>query len=85
MDRGSVAWFLDGKHQGCAAPGSGLGFIQPVRPSDVLLLMLLNLHTAYANAWTPAVNLHMYVPHAVLGKPSWSDPPEPTWPTDATD
>lgn len=83
LDRGSVAWFLDGKHQASAAPGSCLGFIEPEGPSDVLLTMLLNLHTAYANAWAPAVNLQMYVPHAVVGVPRVSDPCEPVWPTDA--
>jgi uncharacterized protein DUF6602 len=85
FDHGNVAWFLDGKHQGSAVPGSCLGFIQPERPSDVLLLMLLNLHAVYANAWTPAVNLQSYVPHAVFGIPRWSDPCEPVWPSDATD
>jgi hypothetical protein len=73
---------MNGRHQGCAVPQSALGYVGTQRPRDVLLMMLLNLHTAFANAWTPPVNLQRYVPNAALGVPYWTDPAEPVWPSE---
>jgi hypothetical protein len=78
LDRGSIRWFMNGRDQGCAVPGSAIGYVDQ-RPGDVLLMMLLNLHTAFANAWVP-VNLQGYLPNAVFGVPMISHPAQPVWP-----